>query len=289
MGKSPGDDLLAKGEKKAGSSVGWFGSQSSKWEEAGDLFQQAANQFKIEKEWEKSGKAFEREAACRLKAGENNDAMNAFHNAAKSYKKSNPEAAVSALHQTIQLLTQAGNFRQAADREKEIAGVYAQDGLDMAKARDSFVRAGDWYKQEDANATANQCYQQAAELSADLGDYPRSMDLYTTVADWSLTSALTKYSVKEYWLRAALCSMAMGDLVTTSRLMESFAQKDVTFPSTREAKFAHELWQACEEADVERFTAAVVQYDQVTKLDNWKTGVLLRIKKALEEDEGGLT
>jgi len=46
---------------------------------------------------------------------------------------------------------------------------------------------------------------------------------------------------------------------------------------------------ACEEADVDRFTNAVYQYDQVTKLDNWKTGVLLRIKKALEEDEGGLT
>ncbi len=79
------------------------------------------------------------------------------------------------------------------------------------------------------------------------------------------------------------------DLVTTQRLLDVFAQKDVTFPSTREAKFAHELMGACEEADVERFTAAVYQYDQVTKLDNWKTGVLLRIKKALEEDEGGLT
>jgi hypothetical protein len=32
-----------------------------------------------------------REAACRQQANEMNDAMNAFHNAAKSYKKSNPE------------------------------------------------------------------------------------------------------------------------------------------------------------------------------------------------------
>ncbi len=83
--------------------------------------------------------------------------------------------------------------------------------------------------------------------------------------------------------------MLIQDLVTTHRLLDVFAHKDVTFPSTREAKFAHELMSACEEADVERFTAAVYQYDQVTKLDNWKTGVLLRIKKALEEDEGGLT
>jgi hypothetical protein len=79
------------------------------------------------------------------------------------------------------------------------------------------------------------------------------------------------------------------DLVTTNRLLQTFAQKDVTFPSTREAKFAHELMQACEEADVERYTSQIYQYDQVTKLDNWKTGVLLKIKKALEEDEGGLT
>ena len=74
--------------------------------------------------------------------------MNAWHNAAKSYKKSDPEgqrlsknscigemclvhviadyhahyvAAVSALHQAIKLLVQAGNFRQAADREKEVS------------------------------------------------------------------------------------------------------------------------------------------------------------------------
>ena len=79
------------------------------------------------------------------------------------------------------------------------------------------------------------------------------------------------------------------DLVTTQRLLAVFGQKDVTFPSTREAKFAQDLMEACEEADVERFQNVVYLYDQVTKLDNWKTGVLLRIKKALEEDEGGLT
>ncbi|KAL7424481.1 vesicular-fusion protein S17 [Cryptotrichosporon argae] len=289
MGGSRGDELLAKAEKKASSSTGWFSSSSSKWDEAGDLFQQAGNAYKIDQRWTDSGRAFEREAACRIQAKENNDAMNAYHNAAKSFKKSNPEAAVSALHQTIKLLIDAGNFRQAADREKEIANIYAQDNLDPAKARDSFQRAGDWYKQEDANATANQCYQQAAELSAVIGDLQKSIELYCTVADWSLTSALTKYSVKEYWLRAALCAIAQGDLVLASRLLQTFGQKDVTFPSTREAKFAHELVDACEEADVERFTAAVFQYDQVTKLDNWKTNILLKVKKALEEDEGGLT
>jgi alpha-soluble NSF attachment protein len=36
-----------------------------------------------------------REAACRTHGNEQNDAMNAFHNAAKSYKKTNPEGQLS--------------------------------------------------------------------------------------------------------------------------------------------------------------------------------------------------
>jgi len=36
-----------------------------------------------------------REAACRTHGNEHNDAMNAFHNAAKSYKKTNPEGKLS--------------------------------------------------------------------------------------------------------------------------------------------------------------------------------------------------
>lgn len=124
---SRGDDLFAKAEKKAKSSTGWFSSSSSKWEDAGDLFQQvsggprrrrrggggrggastarptsqsqkqtlltqtqAGNAYKVDGRWTESGKAFEREADCRLQAGEKNDAMNAFHNAAKSYKKNDP-------------------------------------------------------------------------------------------------------------------------------------------------------------------------------------------------------
>jgi hypothetical protein len=40
-----------------------------------------------------------REAACRQQANEMNDAMNAFHNAAKSYKKSDPEGEKECLSQ----------------------------------------------------------------------------------------------------------------------------------------------------------------------------------------------
>ena len=60
--------------------------------------------------------------------------------------------AVQALSQTITHLTKQGRFRQAADREKEIAQIYLQETGDLRKACDSFERSAEWYAQEDATA-----------------------------------------------------------------------------------------------------------------------------------------
>lgn len=40
--------------------------------------------------------------------------------------------------------------------------------------------------------------------------YTRAIELYEEVAKYSLASPLTKYSVKEYWLRSGLCALALG-------------------------------------------------------------------------------
>ncbi|KAL0951252.1 hypothetical protein HGRIS_007970 [Hohenbuehelia grisea] len=194
--------------------------------------------------------------------------------------------AIQALTQTITHLTQGGRFRQAADREKEIGQIYLQESNDIRKACESFERAGDWYAQEDATATANACYKDAADLHADLDEYPQAIQRYEQVADHSLSSALTKYSVKEYWLRALLCALAMGDPVTAKRNMGKYANQDTTFSSTREAKFINVLIEAVESGDQEVFTGAVVEFDQVTKLDNWKTAMLLKIKRSIHEEPG---
>lgn len=282
--KSPAQLALEKADKKANSSSGWFSSSSSKYEEAGDLYQQAANLFKMEKLFREAGDAHAREAECREKCQESNEAANAWWNAAKAYKRGHPDLAIQALSQTITHLTKAGRFRQAADREKEIGQIYLQELNDLRKACESYERAGEWYAQEDAQATANACFKDAADLHADLEEYPQAIARYEQVADGSLNSALTKYSVKEYWLRACLCALAMGDPITAKRNLNKYSSLDTTFASTREAKFINIITDALEAGDVETFTAAVYEYDQVMKLDNWKTNILLKIKKGIQEE-----
>ncbi len=46
------------------------------------------------------------------------------------------------------------------------------------------------------------------------------------------------------------------------------------------------LIEAMEAGDIEAYTGAVVEYDQVTKLDNWKTSMLLKIKRGIQEEPG---
>lgn len=63
-----------------------------------------------------------------------------------------PTVAVAALQRTIQLYKEKGKFRQAADREKEIAVILAQEGGDLQGALEAYEQAGDLYSSEDAQA-----------------------------------------------------------------------------------------------------------------------------------------
>jgi len=58
-------------------------------------------------------------------------------------------------------------------------------------------------------------------------------------------------------------------------------------------QYADHKWQmnlqalitACEEQNADSFTDAVRDYDKISRLDQWYTSILLRIKKSIEGDD----
>jgi alpha-soluble NSF attachment protein len=74
--------------------------------------------------------------------------------------------------------------------------------------------------------------------------------------------------------------------VSARRNLQRYGEMDNTFPSTREAKFVTALLEALEEGNEEAFTNVVFEYDQVTKLDNWKTAILLKVKRGIQQAPG---
>ena len=114
-------------------------------------------------------------------------------------------------------------------------------------------------------------------------DYLKSIELYEKVATVSVTNQLMKYSVKDFLLKSGICLLAAGDMVTTNQALEKYRDLDPSFTSTREHQLLVDLMETVEAGDPEAFADKLFQYDQVSKLDKWKTTLLLRIKNAIEE------
>lgn len=130
---------------------------------------------------------------------------------------------------------------------------------------------------------ANKLYLKVADLAALEGDYPKAIEHFERVATSSVSNNLMKWSVKDYFLKSGICLLAVGDPVATTRALEKYRDLDPTFSSTREHQLIVDLAEAVEAGEEEQFADKLFQYDQMSKLDKWKTTILLRVKNAIEE------
>ena len=133
------------------------------------------------------------------------------------------------------------------------------------------------------SSLANKLYLKVADLSALSADYPRATTLYERVAQSSLSSNLMKWSVKDYFLKAGICHLATFDMVALQRALDSYRDMDTTFAGTRECGLLVDLKECVEGGDQEGFAEKLFRFDQLSKLDKWKTTVLLRVKEGIEE------
>ncbi|KAI8320489.1 TPR-like protein [Martensiomyces pterosporus] len=279
-------ELLESANKKA-EQKGWFGGH--KYDEAGELYEQAANQFKLAKQMREAGEAMASAAQMSLKCNERDDAAQRFISAAKAFKKNYPQQAVQVLTQAISLLTERGRFHAAASHQKEVAQIYESDLSDPENAMEAYQLAADWYSSEDSTALANGCLLKVATFAAQIERYERAIEIFERIAEGSVDNQLTKWSIKEYLLKAGLCRLASFDVVGARKALEHYRDLDVSFSTTRECRLLENLVADAENEDLQSFTDHVAEYDQLSQLDNWKTTILLRIKHSISENEDDLT
>jgi alpha-soluble NSF attachment protein len=130
---------------------------------------------------------------------------------------------------------------------------------------------------------ANKLYLKVADLAALDSDYYTAVTQFEKVATTSISNNLMKWSVKDYLLKAGICLLAINDPVQINRSLEKYRDLDPTFASTREHQLLVDLAGAVEQGDQEVFADKLFQFDQLSKLDKWKTTILLRVKNSIEE------
>lgn len=133
------------------------------------------------------------------------------------------------------------------------------------------------------DSLANKLWLKVADVAALDGDYYKAIENFEKVAEQSVNNNLMRYSVKDYLLKAGICHLAGGDLVGTQRALEKYREMDPSFATQREHLLLTDLCDAVEAKSQEQFTDKLFAYDQVSKLDKWKTTILVRVKNSIEE------
>lgn len=179
--------------------------------------------------------------------------------------------------------TSRGNFRRAATHKQNVAEVFENEIGDMKRAIESYELAANWFENDNAEALANKLYLKVADIAALEGDYYKAIENFDKVSTASLNNNLMKWSVKDYFLKSGLCHLAVGDLVAANRAVEKYRDQDPSFANTREHQLLVDLSEAIDAGDQEIFADKLFQYDQISKLDKWKTTLLLKIKNSIED------
>nr|XP_010929760.1 alpha-soluble NSF attachment protein [Elaeis guineensis] len=278
-------------EKKAEKKLSGWGLFGSKYEDAADLYEKAANCFKLAKNWDRAGAVYIKLASCHLKLESKHEAASAYVDAANCYKKISVPDAAQSLNQAVNLFLEIGRLNMAARYCKELGELYEQE-QDLGKAIDYLERAADLFQSEEVTTSANQCKQKVAQFAAQLEQYPKAIEIFEAIARHSMNNNLLKYSVKGILLNAGICQLCRGDVVAITNSLERYQELDPTFSGTREYKLLADLAASMDEEDVGKFTDVIKEYDSMTRLDHWKTTLLLRAKNALkakEEEEDDLT
>ncbi|THU65163.1 hypothetical protein C4D60_Mb05t00770 [Musa balbisiana] len=273
-----GDELEQKAEKTLG---GW-GIFGNKYDDAADLFDKAANCFKLAKNCillslslssisfsaaialrERAGSVYFKLADCHLKLDSKHEAASAYVDAANCYKKISIQDAIQSLNQAVKLFLEIGRLNMAA----------------------RYYKAADLFQSEEVTTSANQCKQKVAQFAAQMEQYPKAIEIYEALARHSVNNSLLRYGVKGILLNAGICHLCKGDVVAITNALERYQEIDPTFLGTREYKLLADLADSMDEGDVAKFTDAAQEYDSMTRLDPWKTTLLLRVKNAIKAKE----
>ncbi|XP_016147388.1 beta-soluble NSF attachment protein-like [Sinocyclocheilus grahami] len=296
--------LMAEADKKVKSSGSFLGGMfggNHKVEEACEMYARAANMFKMAKNWSAAGNAFCQAARIHMQLQNKHDSATSYIDAGNAFKKADPQGEATdqlpASSQSVDLFSESvGEWNMCTKPYRGLSHelLFPEEGFpkpnsvfDCPKAIAHYEQAADYYKGEESNSSANKCLLKVASYSAQLEQYPKAIEIYEQVGTNTMDNPLLKYSAKEYFFKASLCHFIVDEL-NAKLAVGKYEEMFPAFSDSRECKLLKKLLEAHEEQNAEAFTEAVKEFDSISRLDQWHTTMLLRIKKTIQGDEGDL-
>lgn len=279
-------DLIAQADKKmkgGGFLSSIFGS-SSKRDEACDLLIRAGNAFKMAKKWKEAGDAFTRAAGLHIDGGVRHEGAVQHVEAANCYKKINAVESVESYKRAIDIYTDMGRFNMAAKYHTNVAELFEEQVRDMDQAVVHYERAADYYKGEESKSAANKVLLKVANINALNENYIRAAEIYEEIGREAAENKLLVYGAKDYFFKATACQLCV-DTIQGKNAYQGYINVFPTFADSREAKLLVKLFDALENSKVDDYTAAVEEYDSISRMDPLVVKLFLKVKKGIQESE----
>lgn len=214
------------------------------------------------------------------------DAASAYVEGAKCAMKVAPSEGVALLQAAVHLYTDMGRLNMAARQLRDIADAQEKGGQ-KEEALAFYSQAADLFATESSTSDANKARLKVAELSAELERYADAEAIYVDVARACADNNLLRFSAKGHLLQAGICALAYAADADVATKLEQYRDLDLQFPGSREAALLEACAAALSAADERAFATAVAEYDSLTRLDAWKTAMLLRVKRRLQARQVG--
>lgn len=267
----------------------WF-SKATRADEVHELYKKAAIQFKMAKKWAEAGEAAQMGAeTCLLpELAYQNEAATGFEESANCYKKVSPTDAVAQMERAVDIWVETGRFARAATDQKKIAEIYEEDVVDLEKAMGAYEKAADWFEGEDQKSNANKCRTKVALFEAEMENYQKAITIFEQIAGYMADNKMLHWSSKEYFFKAGVCHLCVGDAVTTEASVAKYTEIYPQFLNCTEHKFLVAASKAIEEQHADELGDRIAKLMQMTRLDDWTVKLLYRVKKSLEHDDDDL-
>ena len=276
---------MAEKKMKKGGFMSMF-SGGSRTDEAQELYQKAGNQFKLAHEWNDAADCYVQYAFCSQKLGMGSEEAQGYVEAANCLRKVSPESSLEWFKKGIEIYSNAGRYQQAAKQLKTVGEMLEQDEKPEL-AIEYYQKAADMFEMDEHSKSAiSQCKVKLGELHAKLGQFTVAAQIFEKEGEKALSNHLLQFGARDHFLKAGILYLATGDAVTGTIACDRYHQMDPRLEGTRESQLLKGLTSAFVENDVDSFMAAVQEYDSISRLDPWKTELLVQAKTKLMAGAG---
>ena len=290
MGDNP-DELVNKAHSKL--TPGFFGkmfsSKESRVEEAIELLTNAANMYKIHKNWAKAGETYEELARLDGESG-GDMAYSYYQDAAHCFSFTDKNRSDQNLDRAIESCERVGKYMQAGKTSQRIANEL-EENFNYEKAIEKYKKAAEYYAMESQNTKSmqQQCLLKVADLmciSNHKDMFTEAPKIYEKLGMQYLTTPLLKSSAKDMFFKVVMIFIAKKDEVSAEVALKKYLLEDPTFDDTKESKFLkNAITFISDPPNPEGFRKEIQSYKVLRELDKWKLSMFAMAIKNIEQQE----